>query len=296
MTLEQLRIFVEVAALQHITRAAEQLHMTQSAVSAAISALEARHGVTLFDRVGRSIVLNPTGRLFLEEAHKVLAAARAAEAALMDLSGLMHGELSIMASQTVGAYWLPAHLVRYRQLYPGIHLTIGIANTAEVARAVRDGTAEIGLIEWADDQPGVLSRPLAQDDMVVVVAPGHPWARRQQPVTDLADSDWVLREPGSGTRHAFDNLIRDQGLDPTRLRVSLELPENEAVTGVVEQGLGATLISRAVVAAALADGRLVQVPFPPVPRPYFLLRHRERWYSKAAEAFEALVLPPPART
>ncbi len=122
MTLEQLRIFVEVAARQHITQAAAHLNMTQSAVSAAITALESRHHVALFDRVGRSIVLNQTGRVFLKEAQAVLSSARAAEAALMDLSGLMHGELSIMASQTVAGYWLAPRLADYRNLYPGIAL------------------------------------------------------------------------------------------------------------------------------------------------------------------------------
>ncbi len=153
MTLEQLKIFVEVAARQHITQAAQRLNMTQSAVSAAITALETRHGVTLFDRVGRSIVLNQTGRLFLKEAHAVLASARAAEAALMDLSGLMDGELSIMASQTVAGYWLAPRLAAYRTRYPGIRLDVGISNSAEVADAVMRGEIEIGLIEWQEQAP-----------------------------------------------------------------------------------------------------------------------------------------------
>lgn len=292
MTLEQLRIFVAVAAVEHITRAAETLHMTQSAVSAAISSLEGRHGVRLFDRVGRSIMLNSTGRLFLAEAQKVLAAAQAAEAALADLSGLMRGDLSIMASQTVASYWLPARLAAYRRRHPGIRLSVGIGNTAEVSRAVRDGKAEIGLIEWADDQPGVTARLVAMDEMVVIVAPGHPWATRTRPVTDLTESAWVLREPGSGTRRAFDSLAAAHGLDPARLGPDLELPENEAVVGAVEQGMGATLISRSVVAAALAHGRLVEAAIAPLPRPYFLLRHQERYRSRAADAFAALVTPP----
>ena len=98
MTLEQLRIFVEVAALEHITRAAQRLNMTQSAVSAAISALENRHDIRLFDRVGRTIVLNQAGRSFLTEAHAVLNQARAAEAALNDLSGLMRGRLVVTSA------------------------------------------------------------------------------------------------------------------------------------------------------------------------------------------------------
>ena len=200
MTLEQLRIFVEVAALEHITKAAARLNMTQSAVSAAVTSLEARHGVTLFDRVGRSVVLNHTGRLFLKQALAVLASAKAAEAALMDLSGLMHGELSIMASQTIGSYWLPAKLAAYRTRYPGIRLDVRIGNTAEVADAVSLGEVEVGLIEWPTEKRGVTARQVAVDTMIIVVAPGHPWAGTGKSIGEFQGTPWVLREPGSGTR------------------------------------------------------------------------------------------------
>ncbi len=197
MTLEQLRIFVEVAARQHITKAAAHLNMTQSAVSAAITALETRHGVTLFDRVGRSIVLNRTGQLFLKEAQAVLTSAKAAEAALMDLSGLMHGELTIMASQTIGGYWLSPRLATFRRNYPGIELAIRIGNTAEVSDAVANGEVEVGLIEWPSDRRGVSARQIALDEMIVVVASNHPWADgKSRAPTDFSQTQWVLREQG----------------------------------------------------------------------------------------------------
>jgi DNA-binding transcriptional LysR family regulator len=290
MTLEQLRIFVEVAAREHITQAAAHLNMTQSAVSAAITALESRHGVTLFDRVGRSIVLNRTGRLFLKEAQAVLASARAAEAALMDLSGMMHGELSIMASQTIGGYWLSPRLAEYSRTYPGIEVDIRIGNTTEVVDAVANGTVEIGLIEWPNEKRGILARQVALDEMIVVVAPGHAWADgRPRRGPDLLETQWVLREQGSGTRLAFESLIETAGLDLDALKVAMVLPENEALVGIVESGLGATLTSRSVVAAKLRNGLLVEVDFPPLPRPFFLLRHQERYRSKAADAFDVMI-------
>jgi len=290
MTLEQVRIFVEVAAREHITQAATHLNMTQSAVSAAVTALENRHGVTLFDRVGRSIVLNRTGRLFLKEAQAVLASARAAEAALMDLSGMMHGELSIMASQTIGGYWLSSRLAEYNRTYPGIALDIAIGNTAEVVDAVASGAVEIGLIEWPNERRGVFARQVALDEMIVVVAPGHAWADgNPRRGADLLETPWVLREQGSGTRLAFESLIETAGLDLGALEVAMVLPENEALVGVVESGLGATLMSRSVVAARLRNGLLVEADIPPLPRPFFLLRHQERYRSKAADAFDAMI-------
>ena len=146
MTLEQLRIFVAVAEREHVTRAAEALNLTQSAVSAAVTALEARHGVALFDRVGRGVVLNPAGAVFLEEARAVLARAALAESALADLSGLAHGRLSIHASQTIASYWLPSRLAAFHAAHPGIDLAIAIGNTAQVARAVAEGETELGLV------------------------------------------------------------------------------------------------------------------------------------------------------
>jgi DNA-binding transcriptional LysR family regulator len=290
MTLEQLRIFVEVAARQHITKAAAHLNMTQSAVSAAITALETRHGVTLFDRVGRSIVLNRTGQLFLKEAHAVLASAKAAEAALMDLSGLIRGELTIMASQTIGGYWLSPRLAAFRRGYPGIDLAISIGNTAEVSDAVANGEVEVGLIEWPNDRRGISARQVALDEMIVVVAPDHPWAdgRLRSPV-DFPETQWVLRERGSGTRLAFESLLQRAGLDISALDVAMVLPENEPLVGLVEAGIGATLMSRSVVAMKLQNGFLIEVNIPPLPRPFFLLRHEERYRSKAADAFDAMI-------
>ena len=289
MTLEQLRIFLEVARLEHVTRAAQRLNMTQSAVSAAITALETRHGVALFDRVGRSIALNGVGRRFMKEAQTVLASARAAEAALADLSGLMHGEISIMASQTVGGHWLPARLVAFRQIWPGIRLDMRIGNTAEVSEAVAEGRAELGLIEWPSPRRGLTMRPLAQDEMIVAVAPSHPWAERQQPVGNLAESVWVVREPGSGTRLAFEEMIAREGLGVADLEIALTLPGNMAVIGAVAAGLGATLVSRSAVEASLAAGLLRQAPIIPLPRPFFLLSHAERYRSRATMAFEAFL-------
>lgn len=290
MTLEQLRIFLAVAERQHITRAAQALHMTQSAVSAAISALESRHGVTLFDRVGRSIVLNEAGRTFLPEARSVLDRAKAAEGALDDLSRLLRGRLSIMASQTIADYWLPRRLVAYRQNHPHIELDMRFANTGQVADGVESGLAELGLVEGQVERPALSVDLLDQDEMVVVVGPRHDWTRKGVAAAQgYAATAWVLRETGSGTRAAFDGMIARAGIDAGALEIAMVLPSNEAVLGVVEAGLGATLMSRAVARARVVAGLLTVVDLPPVRRSFYLLRHKERYRTKAAEAFLAMV-------
>lgn len=290
MTLEQLRIFAEVARQQHITKAAKVMNMTQSAVSAAVITLEERHGVALFDRVGRSIVLNQTGAIFLEHALQVLAEAKAAEAALNDLAGLLRGELSIMASQTVGAYWLPSRLARFHTLYPGLGLDVGIGNTKAVADAVESGRVELGVVEGAVDRPTLSSRMIASDEMIVVVSPTHVWATgKKLGKADLAEATWVLREPGSGTRLAFEAMLTKEKLKLQALKVAIVLPGNEAVLGAVEAGMGVTLTSRSAAQTQLNSNLLVKANHPPLPRPFFLIRHKARYRSKAADAFEALL-------
>ncbi|MDI7861157.1 LysR family transcriptional regulator [Rhizobiaceae bacterium n13] len=290
MTLDQLRIFAVVAQHQHITKAAKTLNMTQSAVSAAVTALEQRHGVTLFDRVGRSIVLNQTGRIFLERATRVLSEAKAAEAALDDLAGLQRGELSIMASQTIGAYWLPLRLARFHGRYPGISLDVRIGNTQATADAVEAGLVEVGVVEGQVDRPALSSRVVAIDEMIIVAAPGNPLADlRFVDRAHLARVPWVLREPGSGTRRAFESMAEKENLAISALGIAMVLPGNEAVLGAVEAGVGVTLTSRSAAATALSAAVLREVAYPPVPRPFFLLRHKERYRSKATAAFEALL-------
>src|SRR3979409_89190 len=122
MTLEQLKAFVAVAERQHVTRAAAVLNLAQSAVSAAIAALEARHGAKLFHRVGRGVGLTEAGALFLVEARAVLARVEAAGLVLSELGDLKRGTLAVHASQTIAGYWLPRHLVAFPHKYPGIDL------------------------------------------------------------------------------------------------------------------------------------------------------------------------------
>src|SRR6201993_5105470 len=196
MTLDQLRIFIAVAERQHVTRAAEALHLGQSAVSAAIAALEARHDTKLFHRVGRGIELTEAGALFLSEARAVLARAEAAELVLSELGGLHRGTLSLHASQTIASYWLPRHLVAFRRAYPGIDIRLGVGNTAQVAEAVHQGLAELGFVEGAVDDPVLTVTEVARDQLVVVVGPEYQSCTADRvTLAQLADLDWVLREP-----------------------------------------------------------------------------------------------------
>lgn len=286
MTLEQLRIFAAVAGRQHVTRAAEALGLGQSAVSAAIAALEARHGTQLFHRIGRGISLTEIGAQFLPAAQAVLAEAGRAEALLAGLTAGSVGTLTIQASQTIASYWLPRHLAAFRKNHPGIAVQLTIGNTAQAAAAVHAGTAELGFVEGAIEDNDLIAEAVARDQLMILVAPSHPWASRQVvTAADLTSTAWVLREPGSGTRSAFEQALTLYGVAPGLLTIALELPSNEAVRGAVEAGLGATALSASVAAPSLEAGLLASVNFPLPDRKFLLLRHAARGLSPAAMMF-----------
>lgn len=286
VTLEQLRIFVAVADELHMTRAAEALGITQSAASAAVAALEARHAIRLFDRVGRGIELSEAGRAFLPDAKAVLAGAKIAAQSLDDLAGLKRGVVTIHASQTIASYWLPKRIVRFRQSYPLIEVKLAIGNTAQVAKAVYDGEVELGFIEGAVHQPLLDRTQVDFDRLAIVAAPDHPWTSGQPiAAADLWQGPWVLREFGSGTRSEFEHALEEMGTPASALNVALEMPSNESVVAAVTGGGLVTAISELVVAPLLKIGTLKRVVFELPERSLALLRHRERHKSRAADAF-----------
>ncbi|GAB1715898.1 MAG: LysR family transcriptional regulator [Nitrobacter sp.] len=289
MTLDQLRIFIAVAKREHLTRAAEALNLTPSAVSAAIHALEARYGVHLFHRIGRRIELSQTGRSFLLEAKATQQSAALAERALIELGGLQRGTLTIQASQTIASYWLPPFLVGFKAAHPAIGVTLHEGNSADVAAAVLDGTADLGFAEGAIDDPALTLVTMTRDRLVVVASPEHPLAKRKASPRDLVSATWILREPGSGTRSAFEAALRARDIDSALLTTTLVLPTNEAVCVAVRSSPHLTVVSDLVARPHIDAGRLALIGIDLGTRAFSLVRHKERYRTRASEAFEALL-------
>ncbi|MFZ0609525.1 MAG: LysR substrate-binding domain-containing protein [Xanthobacteraceae bacterium] len=288
MTLDQLRIFVEVAERGHVTRAAEALGMSQSAASAAIAALESTYLIKLFDRVGRGIQLTETGRTFLREARAVLDRASMARSVLQDLAGSPAGPVSIAASLTIATYWLPRRLAAFQTTNPGARLHVVIRNTHDVETAVVEGEASVGLVEGPTQHPALMRQRIDHDRLMLVVASDHP----PLPVDasgrlDLRAITWVIREAGSGTRRGLEDLATGEGLSLDDLKISLVLPSNEAVREAIEAGAGATIVSRHVVASAIANGTLKAIPVDLPLREYAMVRHRDRHETLAQQTLVA---------
>ncbi|MES2496550.1 MAG: LysR substrate-binding domain-containing protein [Pseudomonadota bacterium] len=285
MTLDQLRIFVTVAEASTMTRAAVSLHLSQPAVSAAVAALEGRHGSRLFDRIGRRLELTHAGRLFLPEAKAVLARAKEALQVLEDLSGLVRGEVRVAASQTVATYWLPPHLARFAVAQPGIILSMIDGNTAQAASAVLAGDADMAVVEGRMDHPLLERRTVGHDRLGLYAAMGHRLGGLAIGKAEMLEAVWTMREPGSGTRDHFAAVLPSHGLTIGDLDIRLELPSNGAVLAAVEGSEMIAPISD-VAAAPRRKAQLIQRLDCTLPeRNFSLLLHRERHLSRAVRAF-----------
>lgn len=295
MTLEQIRIFLAVAEQGHMTRAARSLNLTQSAVSASVAAFEAQHQIRLFDRIGRGIVLTDEGQAFVPTARALLAQAETARLVLDDLAREPRGRLRIHASQTVAGCWLPARLVALHARHPGIAVALSLGNTRQVAQAVADGDADLGLVEGEVAHGDLIRRVVARDELVLAAAAGNPVLTRPGfGAADYPGLTWVLREPGSGTRAAFEAHLAGLGLAVADLTVAFEIPSNDAVLAAVAAGDFVTVVSARAAALATGIGTRPVDWAPPPRRPFAALTHPDRHRSRALAALLAILDAPEA--
>lgn len=279
LSLRQLEIFLAIADSGSTTAAAEQVSRSQSAVSSALAELENRLGVTLFDRVGRRLVMNEQGQRFYPQARLLLHQADA-------LGGLFKrggGNLRIGASTTIGNYVLPDLLANAEHL-PCRRVEIG--NTHEIADSVARCDLDVGLIEGKLQHPDLRTTPWRQDEMVIVAASESQWSSLSDAATALAQAPWIMREAGSGTR----NIVEQQLLGEFEaVNIVLELGSSVAIHNAVLAGLGISCLSRHIVQHSLASGRLRLIaPQRRLWRRFYIVQHRQRETTAAIKRFLAL--------
>jgi len=291
----QLRTFLKVARRLSFTRAAEELHLTQPAVSAHIRKLERAIGGALFEQIGRRVTLTATGRIVYRYAEQMLALEEELRAEIADVEEVCQGALAIGTSTTVGISALPDLLRRYAQANPLVRLQVRIGNFREVVHGLLDGQLDIGLMPYESDDVGLDERlesvPVIHDELVLVVAPGHRWAGLPSvEPEELAGEPFVLPGDGSRLRARAEEALAPFGVVPDVIAESNSLI---AIARVVETGIGVSLISRLAVSDELAQGRLCEVPLVGVEAPHTvsLLIHRDKHRTPAIRAFQAL-LPP----
>lgn len=288
LDLHKLRVFAAVAEPEHYSRAAETLGISQPALSAHVHDLERYLGVALFERAGRGVRLTDAGRLVRGYARQILALAGELTEAVDDLGALRRGQLRLGASTTVGDYLLPAALAAFRQAYPAVQVAVEIANTGRVVDRLRHGEIHLGLIGEPVADPDLVVEPYRDDELVLIVPPGHRWSGGTVPQAELAGEPLIAREPGSATREVVEAALAAAGV---RLPIGFELGGTEAVKGAVAAGLGVAFVSACAVQQELASGRLAraEVAGLQIRRQFQVARRRGRPLTAAEAAFLELL-------
>lgn len=285
MNFSQLRTFVTVVDKGSFSEAARTLGISQPAVTMQMQALESDIGVTLLDRRYRGVDLTEAGAALVSHARRLLEGVEEARHDIASLSGRVTGRLAIAASTTPGDYIVPRLLGGFLAKYPEVRVSLSVDDSEQVIRAVEHGAADMGLSGIADDNAKAYFQEVARDEIVAICPPGWALASAKQVAfAELADVDWVTREPGSGTGQVVAHTLLAKGIDPHELRVLARLGTGEAIVCAVEGGLGIALVSRFVAEKALALGTVaeVRVKDTPIRRPLFAVLPKGTPASAAA--------------
>ncbi|NNM52574.1 MAG: LysR family transcriptional regulator [Pseudomonadales bacterium] len=276
ITLKQLEVFVAIAQEGTVLKAADRLSLTQSASSMSLADLERQLGRQLFDRVGRRLQLNDTGNLLLPKAIDILSRTEDLEKQAANDSSEM-GQLRIGSSLTIGGYLIPSLMGTYLRNHPSSRLSLDMGNTRHVIENLEKFHIDIGFIEGYCHAPEIDVLPWQEDELVIFVGKDHPLAcTREVTLDDLAHCDWILREPGSGTRETFDHAVFGK---LAQIKMAMELSQTEAIKHVVESGFGVGCLSRISLHDAITQGRLVPLstPYLNLRRKFLILIHRQKY-------------------
>lgn len=252
----RLKVFRVVAAHLNFSRAAEELLLTQPAVTQQIKALENEYGVSLFDRTGGHIALTPSGEALLPYAQKLKEISDEASVAVANATGRLGGQLAVGASQTIGQYLLPALVAQFLRENPRVTVSARSGNTDAILTALAQHTIDLALIEGPALRKDVHTEPFMQDHMVLVVPASHEWADQEVDLPALKAAPLLIREFGSGSRRIVERALSNVGFDVKDMNIRMELDSTEGLLSGVEAGLGVAFVSRWAVRNQLALGSL----------------------------------------
>jgi DNA-binding transcriptional LysR family regulator len=258
ITFRQLEIFVAVAETKQVTKASEKLHLTQSAVSMALNELQNQLGGPLFERRGRSLLINDRGRYLLPRCKDILCQVDNIESLMAENSEIVAGTLQLVASSTIGNYVLPYLIGVFKKLHPAVTLNMLVCNPRQSEGLIVDGKADLGFVEGEVVHEQVQMLPWLEDELVVIANPAQEVARNERfrVPQDLESCQWIMREKGSGTAQIFKKKL---GRHAAGLRVAMELGHTEAIKKAVESGAGVACLSNLTVCREVEKGWLVRM-------------------------------------
>ncbi len=252
----RLKVFRTVAQHLNFRRAAEDLFVTQPAVTQQIKALEDEIGLPLFDRAGGRVVLTAIGEVLLRYTLKIKATVDEALQEIAEKSGAFTGRLSIGASQTIGQYLLPNLMAGFLRENPRVELTAMSGNTETVLDALAAHSIDVALIEGPTRRRHVVAEPFMEDHLLLVAPTGHEWAEHEISLETLAAGPLLMREQGSGSRRVVEEALEAAGVPLKGLKVRMTLDSTEGLLSAVEAGLGMAFVSRWAVRNQLTLGTL----------------------------------------
>ena len=284
VTFRQLQVFEAVARHLSFTRAAEELHLSQPAVSMQVKQLEHVLGLALFEHFRRQVRLTDAGTIMLRYSRRIAAELRDAEQALDDLKGIDGGRLRIAVVTTVN-YFATRLLAGFCRDHPSVHVTLNVTNRESVIRMLEENTTDIVLMGRPPDTLDLVSIPFMDNPLVLIAPPTHALVGRKRVSLDaLGKEAFLIREPGSGTRAAMERFFEDKGLVP---HTRIEMSSNEAIKQSVEAGLGLGMVSAHTVELELAARRLalLDVESFPILKRWFMVHREDKRLSSTARAF-----------
>jgi DNA-binding transcriptional LysR family regulator len=282
-SLRQLEVFATIGQFGTVSEAAERLSMSQSAASTSLSELERQFDCQLFDRNGKRLRLNETGRLLMPKARELLDRASELEAILT--GGRAYGALRVGATLTIGNYLGTLLVGEFMDRHPGSRVALEVNNTTRIAERVKDFELDLGLIEGECDDAELEMTDWVADELVVFCAPDHPLAKRRQVnMNHVLAERWIVREPGSGTRQTLDRAMRQW---QSRWQIRLELEHTEAIMHAVQAGLGIGCVSRLALKESFRRGSLAELKLKEIDlrRKFHFLLHKQKYRTPGIDAF-----------
>ena len=280
-----LQVFVKVVEKGNFSKAAEELHMTQPAVSQYIKVLEESVGARLLERSNKYVRLNKAGEIVYHHAKEIVALYSKMQYLVDDLTNNASGPIAIGASYTFGEYILPHIIARLQAHYPLISPSIQIHNTKEIIDLVQTHQLDIGIVEGHIHEKVPNVEIVSEDKMVIVTSPQHPLleVNNERILEELEQETWILREKGSGTREAADHLFQQFNFTPQKI---MEFGSTQVIKESVEAGLGISLLSQWAINKELMYGVLgiVAVKGLPFKRNFSILTHSP-YQTKALQQF-----------
>lgn len=286
----RLRVFYSVAKHLSFTRAAEELYLTQPAVTFQIRQLEEHFNTRLFDRHHNRISLTEAGVLVFNYSDRILELYRETEKAINEMTGVTRGVIKLGATTTLGEYLLPRILSGYHESFPGVQVRLTVHNTRMVVRKLEDATIDIGMVEGPVSNKNIVVSPCMEDELVLIMAPNHPLTKLDEiPVHRLKEYPFVSREEGSGTRMVIMDLLGKFGVSYDQLDMILEMGTTESVKAAVEGGVGFSIVSLIALRKELALKSLVtrRLKEGPLKRRLNFVFQKQKFRSKAVEEFLA---------